>query len=178
MRIVGGKHRGRHLKGPKDSKKTRPTSDRVRESLFNILALYVKDSVFLDLFAGTGAVGIEALSRGAIRLIAVEKDRQMVQIIRENLSILGEEAEILPVDVLKAINQLHKRGDIFNIVFADPPYHLMAGTKLTELVMPLLDEGGLFVLEHSPDEVIEQDVLEEIKQYTYGETVISLFRRR
>ena len=178
MRIVGGNHKGRVLKGPPDSAQTRPTSDRVRESLYNILASYITGADFLDLFAGTGAVGLEAQSRGAKRLVMVEKDRKMVQIIKHNMTILGEDAEILPRDVYKAITELKNKEDIFDIVFADPPYHLQAASKLCELVEPLLSVGGLFVMEHSANEKIEQDKLENIKSYTYGESVLSLFKRR
>ncbi len=179
MRIVGGKYGGRIIKGPRtDSSRTRPTSDRVRESLFNIISPQIKQAAFLDLYAGTGAVGIEALSRGAKSLFAVEKDRHLVQVIKENLASLGEEAVILPFDVFRAINELHKKGLLFDLVFADPPYHLMVASKLTELVEPLMVEGGLFIVEHSISEVINQNKLEELKHYNYGDSVISLYRRR
>ncbi len=180
MRIVGGKYGGRIIKGPKaaDSSKTRPTSDRVRESIFNIISPQIKQAAFLDLYAGTGAVGIEALSRGAKCLFAVEKDRHLVHLIKENLASLGEEAVILPIDVFRAINELHKKGLLFDLVFADPPYHLMVASKLTELVEPLLAEGGLLIIEHSLGEVISQNNLEKLKHYCYGDSVISLYQRR
>lgn len=180
MRIVGGQYRGRILKGPKqnDLSTTRPTSDRVRESLFNILAPHIRGARFLDLFAGTGAVGIEAISRGASQLTLVERDRYMSQIIKDNLTSLDIKAELLPIDVFRALNQLTLKGCKFDIIFADPPYHLMAASKLVELVEPLLNEGGLFVIEHGKEEKIEQEILIELKHYIYGESIISLYLRR
>lgn len=180
MRIVGGKHRGRVLKGPKttDYTKTRPTADRVREALFNIIAPQIRGAKFLDLYAGTGAVGIEALSRGAQSLTAIEKDRYMVSVIRENLASLNEVAEVLSFDVMKVITDMGQKNIKFDIIFADPPYHLMVASKLIGLVEPLLGPGGLFIVEHSKEEVIEENVLEELKHYTYGESIISVYMRR
>ncbi|MDD2430623.1 MAG: 16S rRNA (guanine(966)-N(2))-methyltransferase RsmD [Firmicutes bacterium] len=179
MRIVGGRHKGRTIKGPvkADHSKTRPTTDRVRESLFNIIAPHIRGANFLDLYAGTGAVGIEALSRGARSLTLVEKDRFMVKIIKDNLSSLGEEAEVLPLDVSKALENLRQKDSKYDIIFADPPYHLMVSPKLFELVEPILIKGGLFVLEHSNKEKFTQDVLVDLRDYLYGETTISLYMR-
>lgn len=178
MRIVGGKHRGRTIKGPpkKQQLNTRPTTDRVRELLFNIIAPRIRGANFLDLFAGTGAVGIEALSRGAESLTLVEKNMAMVRVIKDNLLSLGEEAEVFPVDVYKALEALAKEGRKFEIIFADPPYHLETGQEFFQLVEPVLSEGGLLVLEHSAEQ-IDQNILLEQKRYVYGETIISLFTR-
>jgi len=121
MRIIAGTFRSRHLK-PLKKLRIRPTSDMLRETLFNILGPGAR---FLDLFAGTGAVGIEALSRGASDMVTVENDRGAARLIRENLALLGIEqsARILPLDALNAIARLEsERGAPFEFIFLDPPY--------------------------------------------------------
>jgi len=120
MRIIGGEFRSRKLKSV-PGLETRPTPDRLREALFNVLAPRIQDAVFLDLYAGTGAVGIEALSRGARRSILVEKNRSAVEVIRQNLAALGVEsrAEVFtskPAPVLERVKA--------DIVFLDPPYEM------------------------------------------------------
>jgi 16S rRNA (guanine966-N2)-methyltransferase len=120
MRVIGGEFRSRRLQsipGPQ----TRPTPDRLRETLFDVLAPRIRGAVFVDAYAGTGAVGIEALSRGAERAVFLEKDRQAVRVIRQNLASLGiaDRARVVPGSVVISIGM--QRGDIF---FIDPPYEL------------------------------------------------------
>lgn len=120
MRVIGGEFRSRKLKSVPGIE-TRPTPDRLREALFNVLAPRIQDAVFMDLYAGTGAVGIEALSRGARRSILVEKNRGAVEVIRENLAALGLEsrAEVYtskPAPVIERVKA--------DIVFLDPPYEM------------------------------------------------------
>jgi 16S rRNA (guanine966-N2)-methyltransferase len=118
MRVIGGEYRRRVLKSL-PGMETRPTPDRLRESLFNVLAPEIEDTIFLDAYAGTGAVGIEALSRGAARAIFIESNRAAAQIIRENLGGLGllRRAEVVNGRVLQYLR--HRSADI---VFLDPPY--------------------------------------------------------
>ncbi|MDQ6707526.1 MAG: 16S rRNA (guanine(966)-N(2))-methyltransferase RsmD [Acidobacteriota bacterium] len=120
MRVIGGEFRSRRLQSL-PGRDLRPTPDRLRESLFNILAPRLKDAVFLDAYAGTGAVGIEALSRGAARAIFIEKHRAAVALIRENLTALGllDRSLVVPGAVIREIGQ-HPS----DIVFLDPPYPL------------------------------------------------------
>jgi 16S rRNA (guanine(966)-N(2))-methyltransferase RsmD len=120
MRVIGGEFRSRVLKSL-PGMETRPTPDRLREALFNILAPEIEDTVFLDAYAGTGAVGIEALSRGAARAIFIESNRAAAQIIRENLGGLGllRRAEVLTGRALQYLR--HRQADI---VFLDPPYSM------------------------------------------------------
>ena len=127
MRVIAGKYRSRLLKSLKGHA-LRPTSDRLRETLFNVLSHRVAGSRFLDIFAGTGAVGIEALSRGAIEIVFIENHAPAVALIRHNLESLAvpSGAQVLPLDALRALEKIarkHKPTDApFDFVFLDPPY--------------------------------------------------------
>jgi 16S rRNA (guanine966-N2)-methyltransferase len=123
MRIVAGQYGSRHLKSL-GKLRLRPTSDRLRETLFDILGAEVEGSRFIDAYAGTGAVGIEALSRGAERAIFLEIARGALSLIRQNLEMLGAqgEAKILAGDVLRGLARLHARGERADFIFLDPPY--------------------------------------------------------
>ncbi len=123
MRVIAGKFRSRTLRSLK-GQALRPTSDRLRETLFNILGSTVEGTTFLDLYAGTGAVGIEALSRGARTAIFIEKHEPAATLIRRNLDSLGikEGAEILGMDVLRGLEQLESRNVHAQFIFLDPPY--------------------------------------------------------
>ena len=144
MRVIGGEFRSRLLKSL-PGLDVRPTPDRLREALFNVLAPRIENAVFADAYAGTGAVGIEALSRGASRAVFLEKDRAAVEVIRENLRALGLETRA-DVRQLRAIAALPKiRADI---VFLDPPYHLEKEYEaaLSELGV---DPPPLVIVQHS-----------------------------
>lgn len=123
MRVIAGSARRLLLKAP-DGTDTRPTADRVKESLFNMLNPDLYGCAFLDLFSGSGAIGIEALSRGAQRAVLVDASMECAGIIKQNLEVtkLGENAEIINEDVYAAIERLGRRGDKFDIIFMDPPY--------------------------------------------------------
>ena len=123
-RVIGGRGKGRRLRTPRGDA-TRPTAVRVRQTLFDILGPRVLDARFLDLFAGSGAVGVEALSRGASRAVFVEQRREAVVAIRRNLEALGvddETCRVMRGDALSAIDDLARAGDRFDLVFLDPPY--------------------------------------------------------
>ena len=122
MRVIGGTLRGRRLQAPA-GQSLRPTSDRVREALFNILAPRLPDASFLDLFAGTGAVGIEAASRGCRGVVLVEQDPRHARVLQENLQACGVEAavELLRAPVLPTLRRLDRAGRCFPVIFADPP---------------------------------------------------------
>ena len=125
MRIVAGSAKGRALQGPKPtSKHIRPTADRVRETLFNVLGQWLEGQAVLDLYAGTGALALESLSRGAGRAVLVDSDREALALCRTNTDTLGfgERVEILAQPVERALETLGRRGDRFELVFADPPY--------------------------------------------------------
>lgn len=123
MRVIAGIARGRTLAAPKGSE-TRPTADRVKENLFNILQPVVSGARVLDLFAGSGAIGIEALSRGAREVVFVEQSSAATAVIRENLRItqLYDRATVLPVSAERAIQRITRDGSVFDIIYMDPPY--------------------------------------------------------
>jgi len=144
VRVIGGEFRSRRLKSL-PGLDTRPTPDRLRETLFNVLAARVADAVFMDIYAGTGAVGIEALSRGARRCVFIEKDRRAVEVIRENLATLGLEsrAEVFTGKPATVLERAHA-----DLVFLDPPYEM---SKEYEATMSALDraETPLAIVQHS-----------------------------
>jgi 16S rRNA (guanine966-N2)-methyltransferase len=158
----------------------RPTSDRVREALFSILAGRVEGGRFLDLFAGTGAVGIEALSRGAARVTFVEPDPAALRVLRANLARCGMEprARVHPVSSRIFLRRPHPSGSPFDIVFADPPYQSEAWRhELTTLSGRMITSGTLLVVEHAtrspaPDQI---GALVQRRQYRYGDTTLTFF---
>lgn len=125
MRVIAGIARSMPLKSV-EGLGTRPTTDRAKETLFNILQPYLEGTSFLDLFSGSGAIAIEALSRGARQAVLVENNKQAIACIEENLTFtkLNEKAQIIKSDVLHALYSLSTKGDFFDIIFMDPPYNM------------------------------------------------------
>ncbi len=152
MRVIAGKARRLPLIAP-DGKDTRPTTDRIKETLFNIIQDEVPGCRFLDLFSGSGAIGIEALSRGAKEAYLVEFGREPLKCIRANLekTRLTEEAVVLPIEVTYAISKLEKMGKQFDIVYADPPYKKEFEPKIVELLAHsgIVRKDTLVILESS-----------------------------
>lgn len=180
MRIISGKYGGRVIKSPPDNK-TRPTSDRLRETLFNVLAPRIDEETrFLDLCAGTGAVGIEALSRGAGFVTFVDRSKKSCALIEENLDKLGvpeETTDILGLDAENFTGREHPTG--WDIAFFDPPYESDYALVLHEFGYnkTLLNEEALLVVEHHtkkqmPDEVGHLRRWRVLKQ---GETTLSFY---
>jgi len=182
VRIVGGAYRGRRLKAP-TGLKTRPTSEKVREALFDILGPQVDRGTFMDVYAGTGAVGIEALSRGALEVVFVESGPRVLCVLHSNIEGLGREAgdrcRVLPSSVDRAFKVLARSGFRPGIVFCDPPYAdeswpAVLGTMRNSLAWR---PGGLLVVEHaakSPPKC--PDGFEPGKAYRYGDSALSFFR--
>jgi len=180
VRIIAGTAKGIRLKTPKGMN-TRPTADRVKESVFGILGVALIDAEVLDLFAGTGNLGLEALSRGAAAATMVDKNIQSVKIMLENaiLTDLARAAVICREDVMAALRRLQTAGKSFDLIFCDPPYNLgLAPKVLRELdAIDVLRAGGVFILEHSRHEKLPEE-LKRIVAYRsefYGETVVSFF---
>lgn len=152
MRVIAGKARRIQLKSM-EGMNTRPTTDRIRETLFNMLSQDIYGSHFLDLFSGSGAIGIEALSRGAASAVFVENNRQAVQCIRENLlkTRLLQEAVIMPMDCASAIHRLEAERQYFDIVFMDPPYNRQFEREMLELMKhaSFIDEDTMIIIEAS-----------------------------
>ncbi len=182
MRISGGILRGRLLKTIKGGN-LRPTSDKVRQAVFNILGSErIKSASVLDLFAGTGAYGIEALSRGAERVCFVERKRRLCLIIRENIRNLGieERCRIVNSDAFDVIRGFSDEREHFSLIFADPPYRRDLVKKLIELIdrSKILDKDGIVVVEHSKDELPEEEY-EGLRRFIfkrYGDTCISIYK--
>ena len=182
MRIITGSARGARLKTPKGMG-TRPTADRIKESLFNILGYRIVGRTVLDAFAGTGALGLEALSRGASSAVFI--DQVTSGLIRENAehTHLEEHAEILRGDVFAHLQRLSAAGRRFDLVFCDPPYH--KGLWQRALVFfdtkDVLQAGAIVVVEHGLDEeeLPELISLERVRNQRYGAaTQLSFFQRR
>ncbi len=140
MRVIAGKVRRMTLVAP-EGKDVRPTTDRIKETLFNILQNDIPGCSFLDLFSGSGAIGIEAISRGAEYVVLVDNSKEALRCIEYNLehTRLSEEAEVLPMDVTQAVRNLDRRSKVFDIVFMDPPYE--KGLELPAL--KALSESGI-----------------------------------
>jgi len=149
VRVVGGSAKGRRIKAP-PGEAVRPTLDRVRESLFNILAARVVGARVLDLFAGSGALGIEALSRGAAHAVFADSSPRAVRAVGENLAALGltGRAEVLRSDAAAFLVKLAGSSDRFDLVFMDPPYGEGQLPRCLPLAAGVLAEGGLVVAEH------------------------------
>ncbi len=178
MRIIGGTSRGRKLAAQR-GRAVRPTSDRIKESIFNILGQEVEGKDIADLFAGTGNLGIEALSRGAKRVVFVEKERTTLRIIERNLSLCGMKrfAEILPKDINGAVRILHTRRESFDLIFIDPPYREgMIGSTLAKLEsLPIYHENSVLVIQHDRREPLP-DVAQRwtlVRQRRIGDTMLS-----
>jgi len=181
VRIVAGTHRGRPLLGPKGPG-LRPTSDRVRESVFNMLGQYFDGGEVLDLYAGTGALAFEALSRGASQAVLVDSGAESARLVTENARALGLEGaiELLRMPVARALPRLSSEGRRFSLVFADPPYAVAAAEEVVRGVGEgaLLTEGGTLVVEHGRREAAPELLagLGRVDSRRFGDTVVSLFR--
>ena len=179
MRVIAGKAKGRKLRSvPGDI--TRPITDRAKESLFNILGDEVVDALFLDLFAGTGSVGVEALSRGARRAIFVERNRRAIETIKENLKITGlaAQAEVIRDDVFRFLAR--EPAEKSDLIYIAPPQYkgLWAETLLALDGKGFLAEGGLAIAQIYPKEYqdLELKSLSLADQRKYGSTMLCFYR--
>lgn len=178
MRVIAGTARGCTLNAP-EGFNTRPTADRVKESMFAVIQFEVQGKSVLDLFAGSGALGIEALSRGAAYAVFVDKDEKSIELIKENLgkAKLSDKAVVLKKDYLHALKSLSQK---FGIVFLDPPYaqglYESALTAIKEY--GILDDGGMIVIEYSPSyEINIPEGYTKVKEKKYGSTMLAYLKR-
>ena len=192
MRVVGGKYKSRLIVYPKG---IRPTKDNVKEALFNILAKCVKGARVLDLFAGSGAIGIEALSRDAGRVVFADTSKSCTDCIDKNIRSLDEDAifdniSILTKDIHQAIKHLSKEKEQFDIIFIDPPYNKGKETApyhknrirkcLKNIsIYDILSSSGFLIVEHFKKDIIpeiEEDIT-LMRRLSYGDTVISVYKK-
>ncbi len=189
MRIIAGTCRGRKLFSPPKSKFVKPISARIRQSFFDIVRPYVTGAVVLDLFAGVGTVGLEALSRGAAKAVFVEKEGLCVKTIERNIAHLGfgEKGKALKADVLSGLKWLEHFADYqgYDIIFMGPPYRTEENLPLfySMETLRLLVESGIAkpttviaVQHHRKEEVKEQPGLEHTRREKYGDTYVDFFR--
>jgi 16S rRNA (guanine966-N2)-methyltransferase len=181
MRIIAGKYRGRRLLAP-SGRRIRPTSDRIRESIFNIVGSDIQGQNILDLFAGTGAMGIEALSRGAERAVFIDKHPEALECIRANIGPLAipDQWDIIRWDVASNLDCLAKTAMRYDFAFIDPPYNRGLAVQALENVVACdaMATGGLVVLEHHRLEKIvgRDNRITLLDQRRYGKTLVSFLR--
>ncbi len=179
MRVITGTARGVRLKTPK-GEKTRPTADRVKEAVFSIIQFETEGSRFLDLFAGTGQMGIEALSRGASRAVFVDEWRDACHLVKENLRLtnLTEKASVVQDQYL---SYLKKCRETFDIIFLDPPYAEIFLENALNLIseIDILSDRGIIICERPAEKQLDLEIpgLRRCKDYRYGKSWITVFRK-
>lgn len=176
MRVITGLARGRRLE-TLPGEATRPTGEKVKESIFSAIQFDIEGRRVLDLFAGSGQLGIEALSRGASGCVFVDKNTEAVKVIRQNLSHTGlaEKSQVLGTD---ALSYLTRPGDRFDLVFLDPPYASEMLLPVLDKVAPLVNDGGIIVCETDDNTTLPDSVNRFVlaKTYRYGHTYVWLYR--
>jgi 16S rRNA (guanine966-N2)-methyltransferase len=196
MRIISGKYKGRVIRIPED---IRPTQQKVRKAIFDILG-DIEGLFFLELFAGSGAVGLEALSQGAKEVVFVENDTRCVEKIKENLSLLNSLSyRVIELDAFRAIEQLAKRKERFDIIFFDPPYYqdlsphqpyykrkvdnwcgsVAKNTLQTLEVYDILAPNGFIIVQHFKKDILpdKSGNLTVIREARYGDSLISFYKK-
>ena len=177
MRIITGEYKGRRLESPKDNS-IRPTTDKVKEAIFSIIAFDLPGAVCVDLFAGTGNLGLEALSRGASRCYFGDKSRESIALVRKNINMCGaqEKSIVIAGEYQKVLASINEKADIF---FLDPPSRdgLMEDCIYLISEHDLLAEGGLIIAEHGKDERLPDEIsgFSKIKERKYGKIIISIY---
>ena len=183
MRIISGELGGRWIKGGGKRSSLRPTSNRVKETLFDILGERVSGAKVLDLFAGTGNLGLEALSRGARESTFIDSSPSSVKIIRENIDHLGisTRSRVLQGDASILLRRLHRWDERFDLIFADPPYPIGITQKILNQIAYSLPPGGIFILQHHKKVLPEADSecgIRKIRERQFGETVLTFYKKR
>ena len=181
MRVVAGDRKGMPLKAITGDT-TRPTTDKVKESIFNMIGPFFDGGTAVDLFAGSGGLGIEALSRGAAHALFIEKDSRAFQVLQENIKKCRYEdvSERFRVDATRAVKALLKRDLVIDYLFVDPPYHKKGYYDLVEALVEgeKLSQQAIIMCEHSREVSLpaQYGVYRLVRQETYGSTIISIYR--
>lgn len=181
MKVISGKLKGRNLLTIQNNKNIRPTKNIIREAVFDVLRSFIEDVSVLDLFAGTGAMGIEAISEGAKEAVFVESEYEASMVIKDNLKSLGIESvcQVIKGSVEKKI--LDFKNSKFGLIFLDPPYNYNSNRIfkiLSNIVdLKIIEEGGIVVLEHTKDNKVQPfDGLTLYKEKKYGKSWVSYFK--
>ena len=180
MRVISGSLKGRKIKGY-DIEGTRPTMDRVKMSLFGSIQNYIQDAYVLDLFAGSGNLGIEAISNGAKRCFFVDNNHKCIKVIRDNIKEfkIEDKSTSIEMDYCKALEIFKDKGYIFDIIFVDPPYKEHILLEILEIVRDnhLLSKDGLIILEYNYEYSNEVDGYTLLKKKEYGNKFISIYQK-
>lgn len=180
MKIISGKYKGRNLEGF-DLDGTRPTMDRVKESLFGMIQNYVDDSVVLDLFSGSGNLAIESLSEGAKYAYSVDSNYKAIKTIKKNIDTIKiTDIDVLNMDYIEALKYFNNKNIKFNIIFLDPPYKTNYIEKSIKLIdeYNLLEDDGIIVCESdSLDKIVYTDKYKSVKDKKYGDKYIVLLKK-
>lgn len=182
MRVIAGSLKGRQVSAVKGHN-TRPTTDKIKENIFNIMGQFFDGGHVLDLFAGSGNLGIEALSRGMDHAVFIDMNADAIKTIKENIANLKleEQTEVYRNDAFKALNVLAKKGVKFDLIFLDPPYDRISMTELLTVIMEkkLLNKDGLIMCEYGEGANVQYDGsnLKEIKHETYGTIEILILKK-
>lgn len=169
MRVDSGIFKGRRLLENK-FEHIRPTTDKVRQALFTKLQFFLPNKRGLDLFCGTGALGIEALSRGASEVVFVDKDARSASMARENLKNLGVKAKVIRCDAVRFVESCEEK---FDLIILDPPYKSGLYEKIVPKLFPLLEEDGIIVCEHDKKDVFNYSPFVIYDEKRYGNTVLT-----
>lgn len=182
MRVVAGERKGMPLKAI-DGTTTRPTTDKVKESIFSMIGPFFDGGIVVDLFAGSGGLGIEALSRGADRAIFVEKDSRAYSVLKENVKKCRYEevSELYRNDATRAVKALLKRDIVIDLLFLDPPYHKVEYYQLVQTLVDAerLSTDAVILCEHAKEVELPENYgpFELVRQETYSSTIISIYRQ-
>lgn len=191
MQIIGGRFKNRTLKAP-TGLETRPTSAKLRQALFNICQHAIEGASFLDVFSGSGAMGLEAISRGAKKAVFIDSSYPAIAALKANIKNLNveKETDVIPYDYLNALKKLEKKGESFSIIYVDPPYQLGPGKKVkTPLIIEeilsfldksaLLSPGGLLFIEEGGPFVVKDDLenITLIDERTHGPAFLFQFEK-
>lgn len=180
MRITSGELKNRRIKS-REGRETRPTLERIKEAIYSIIGEKIVDAKFLDLYAGTGNMTFEGISRGAKRAIMIEQDKEAVRIIIENVNHLGIENKCRAYknDVFRAVEILSRKNEKFDIIFIDPPYKENISTKTIEKIFEnnLLEEDGIIISEHSVYEKMPDKIGNFVKydERNYNKKIVSFY---